>query len=121
MPENAELPARRRVLMAILAQDGELASNLAELGVLGWDSDVDLATLTREHALRLIDAFLARQVSAVECQQWAEALEAREDVGFDAGYEELLERPVFELANPDITEPLTPQRAADLRSELASQ
>jgi hypothetical protein len=38
--------------MAILAQDGELASNLAELGVLGWDSDVDLATLTREHALR---------------------------------------------------------------------
>jgi hypothetical protein len=43
--------------MAILAQDGELASNLAELGALGWDSDVDLATLTREHALRLIDAF----------------------------------------------------------------
>jgi hypothetical protein len=121
VPEDADLSARRRVLTAILAQDGELASNLAELGALGWDSDVDLATLTREHARRLLDAFLARQVSAVECQLWAEALEAREDVGFEAGYEELLKRLIFELANPDITEPLTAPRAADLRSQLAAQ
>jgi hypothetical protein len=119
VPDDADLSARRRVLTAILAQDGELASNLSELEALGWDSDVHLAVLTREHARRLLDAFLARQVSAVECEQWAEALEAREDVGFEAGYEELLKRLVFELANPDITEPLTPQRGAALRSDLA--
>jgi hypothetical protein len=119
VPDDADLSARRRVLTAILAQDGELASNLSELEALGWDSDVHLAVLTREHARRLLDAFLARQVSAVECEQWAEALEAREDVGFEAGNEELLKRLVFELANPDITEPLTPQRGAALRSDLA--
>jgi hypothetical protein len=121
VPEDADLSARRRALTAILAQDGDLASNLAQLGALGWDSDVNLATLTREHARRLLDAFLAGQVSAVKCQQWAEALEAREDVGFEAGYEEQLTLLVFELANPDITERLTPPRAAYLRSKLAPQ
>ncbi|MDB5063937.1 MAG: hypothetical protein JWM18_371 [Chloroflexi bacterium] len=100
MPENADLSARRRVLTAILAQDGDLASNLAKLGGLGCDSDFDLATLTREHGRRLLDAFLARQVSAVEGHLWAEALEAREVVGFEAGYEELLKRLVFDWPIP---------------------
>jgi hypothetical protein len=118
MAEEADLSARRRVLTAILAQDGELASNLAELGRLGWDSDVDLAVLTREHGRRLLDGFLAHEVSALVCQQWAEALEAREDIGFEAGYEDVLKRLVFELANPEITEPLTPRRATSLRGEL---
>jgi hypothetical protein len=109
---------RARVLAAIIGLEGQLAMNLAELRKLGWDGDVDLAILTREHARHLLDRFLSDQLSATECQQWAEALEAREDVGFEAAYEDQLKRLVFELANPELAEPLTPRRATTLSAVL---
>jgi hypothetical protein len=36
------------VLTAVVGLDGQLATNLAELRKLEWDSDLDLAILTRD-------------------------------------------------------------------------
>jgi hypothetical protein len=56
----------------------------------------------------------------VRRRQWAEALEGREDVGFEDGHEEKLKQFIFELANPELCESVTPVRAATLRADLAS-
>lgn len=81
------------------------------LARFGWDSEEDLYTLRRTDALRVLDHYLKRLVTGDDCRVWAEAIEAREDVGFEAGYEEQLKEIVFTLASPELTEPLTPDAA----------
>jgi hypothetical protein len=91
-----------------------------ELRPFGWDSDVDLAHLTKQHFCDLLARFIEgdANVSASVVRDWAEAIEGREDIGFEDGAEELLKKTVFELANPEINQPLTLASAKELLNQL---
>jgi hypothetical protein len=93
---------------------------LLELQSFGWDwPDAPLLILKREDFLRVIDRFLAGQVSATQLQQWAENLEVREDVDFDESDRELLDHIFFRIATPMINEPLTQEVVRGMRDKLA--
>ena len=87
-----------------------------DLSAFGWDSDEDLITLEPVHAFSVLSRFLAGELSVTDVEEWANAIECREDIGLDQ--EGLMESVVFELANPLITRPLTRQSATDLVSKL---
>ncbi len=46
-----------------------------------------------------------------EMETWADAIEGREDIGFEPGHEETLSQFVFETANPCLAEDLTDRSA----------
>jgi hypothetical protein len=69
-----------------------------------WDSDDELVTMTRADGISCLDLYLTGSITADDVNVWAEALEGRDDVAFDT---ELLSELLFELANPEITEPLS--------------
>jgi hypothetical protein len=81
---------------------------LRELRSFGWDwTGKPLLVLTKADILRVIDRFLAGQISAAQLQEWAENLEVREDVAFEERDAELLDDIFFRIATPMINEPLT--------------
>jgi hypothetical protein len=102
--ELAERTAALRDLIELRLPPMQAARSLARFG---WDSSQDLVTLGRTDARRVLDRYASGGLSADDCAQWAEALEAREDVGFEKGHEDRLTSFLFEMANPEINEPLS--------------
>ncbi len=110
---------RKELLSQLLARTRPAAPILGELAEFGWDSDRDLVVLTREHLKEVLREFAQGALSADDVQTWAEALEAREDIGFEAGQDEILKCVVFALANPAICEPLSLQAANRILAQLS--
>lgn len=102
---------RIRLLTSLLQGDVEPDEIAAGLARLGWDSDRALVTLRREHASSILERYLEGRVAPEWVFDWANAIENRDDVGFDAHGPQLLQDLVFEMANPSLTTPLTPSRA----------
>ncbi|MGI5213374.1 hypothetical protein [Plantactinospora sp. CA-290183] len=95
-----------------------LGEATAALARFPWDSDAELVALTRADALRLLRRYLDGDVTAVDCQRWAEALERRDDVGLEPGFEDLLKELLFETATPALFGDLTPALAATWETTL---
>jgi hypothetical protein len=117
MPTNRD---RRDALRALLHFRGPLSDLRRDLARFGWDSDQELATLSRESVASVLDRFLAGELTAAEVEDWADAVESRDDIGFEAGFEPLLDDLVFTLANPLLTEPLSRDRALRWMQRLAT-
>lgn len=92
----------------------------AALAEFRWDSDDDLDTLTRVDATRILSRYQTGQLTATACQRWAAALEGRDDLGFEGGWEDALKELLFEIATPELAEPLTPEFAHRWQSRINS-
>jgi hypothetical protein len=101
---------RSILLNQLIARERPLAGLLRDLASFGWDLEERLAILTREDVSRILSGFLTHDISAKDVEEWANALEIREDVGLEHGYAELLKEVIFELANPLLTDPITHDR-----------
>jgi hypothetical protein len=102
-------------LLSFKRPAGEIVRDLAPFG---WDSDEELVVLTPGHLGAVLERFVAGTLTADDTSSWAEAIEGRDDIGLQKGFEPLLKQLLFELANPDITEELTLRRAETLIRDL---
>lgn len=84
-----------------------IAEAIANLAKFPWDHDSDLIVLTPDDLSHVLSMFAQGVLTAADVESWANALESREDVEFsNFTIEELM----HELANPSLTEQLTPKR-----------
>ena len=109
---------RAQLLRALIAYELPIEPVLAELRSFGWDAPEPLVLLTREAIVHILDRYLAGELGAVEVTDWANLLECREDIGFPASEEDVLSEAVSRLANPDLTNEVTPELGQILRREL---
>ena len=58
--------------------------------------------LTRHHVQAVLAAYLDGSLDEDDCESWAFALECRDDVGFEPGFEQLLKEFLFEVATPEL-------------------
>ena len=102
---------RASLLKELLHFSRPIADVVSDLSAFGWDADEDLATLDAAHISAVLNRFLSGDISDTDVEDWANAIECREDIGF------LQDPPVAdaldELANPLLTRPLTRQSAAE--------
>jgi hypothetical protein len=117
--QRVAMNTRKELLLQLLTRSRPMKSVLEELAEYGWDSDRDLVVVTRHYLMLALQEFTDGHLSAADLVSWAEALEAREDVGFESGYEELVKCVVFTLANPEINHPLTLLKAARYIQQLS--
>jgi len=104
----------RAVIVQQLVDGAESpAGLLAELKAYPWDSKVALAVLSRRGAVAILDRFLEQMVSVDDVHAWADAIESRDDVGFEPGFEEVLKDLLSDLASPELSEPLSHKKALD--------
>ena len=89
-----------------------LSAVLVELSKFGWDCDKPLASLTVGHVSAMLSRYLLGDDSTEQVEQWANAVELRDDVSVDL--ESVVGATLHELANPALACPLTPERASTL-------
>jgi hypothetical protein len=75
-----------------------------------------IAMLEKQHVLSILRRYDADEIAGPDIKAWANAIETRGDVGYDR--ETAVWDVLYELANPDVTEPLTKSRADILISVL---
>ncbi len=83
-----------------------------------WDSDEQLITLSRADLHRVLDEYLLETLSVEAVELWANAVEGRDDIGLETGFETVIKDTVFQLATPEITTPLTKSVALELKRRL---
>lgn len=106
------MSAERLILLRELIAGRSSPSVVVErLAVFGWDCDEELVIMTRDDAVGLLSRFVSGEVNTARMAEWANAIEGRDDVGFEPAANLLLGELVFELANPEITRELAVDRA----------
>ena len=101
MNRTATLEALVKISMPI----SEAVSRLAEFP---WDSESELVLLTPEDFRHVLSLFKQGSLSAAEVEDWANALECRDDIGIHTS---LAHELLHELANPLLTQLLSGERA----------
>jgi hypothetical protein len=91
-----------------------IAKVLEDLAVFGWDSDEKLSTLEPANLESVLNRFLSGELSAADVEDWANAIECRDDIGLGQAAADAFHG----LANPLFFRPLTRQSAAMLVAAL---
>lgn len=117
MTETSDSPERRHILLqSLLNMDASLEVIQRGLSKLPWDYFGPELQLTRKHLTSVLKRFLAGNLSQVDVEAWANAIECREDVDYVS--EVVVQEILHELANPSLTYLLSPQRAQQLLVQL---
>jgi hypothetical protein len=69
------------------------------LRAYGWDANDELVLLTSADATRILERYFGGELTAKQVEHWAELVELRDDVGYEARWSDELRRLVFLLAN----------------------
>ena len=107
----SKMEERRKAVFMLLEFSGDLTAINGELQKFGWDCEKPLAVLEPIHVCRILDRFLAGDLSAVQVEDWANSVECRDDIEMEASHEGALENAIFLLANPEINFPISPDLA----------
>ena len=94
---------------------GRIMVNLREYS---WDSEETLVNLTSDIIISILERYLQSELTAQEVEDWANAVEMRDDIEFGVDDDETIMNAIGELANPLLTEPLTPKSAKALMEKL---
>lgn len=112
------MKTRRNVLEDLLFLREPLPRIHTSLAQFPWDSHEELVFLNRHHILSVLSRYMDSSVDENVVEAWANLIEGRDDIGFDAPDEEKLKSIIFELANPLLTVPLTRLHAQAIINSL---
>ncbi len=104
---------RKQLLEALLTSESPTDNLLSALAEFGWDCEEELVLLRCDHVAAVLRRFRKGGISAQNVSGWADAVEARDDIGFEEGCEEILTDVIYELANPELTRSLSSETAAE--------
>lgn len=109
---------RAGLIAELLCCERPVPDILTGLVDYGWDSDEPLAELKPSHIRHALHRYLSGELSARDVGEWANAIECREDIGYEPS--SLEGDTIFELANPKLTSRLSPARAKELLQLLST-
>ena len=99
------------VLKSIVAFSHTVAELQQAVSCLPWDSPTPEVSLTRTDASSVLQRYLDGAISSRDIEEWANLIEGRDDIAFEAGCIEALTELVNELGNPVTMGALTFERA----------
>ncbi len=113
------MKTRLELLNSLIEFKQPLSSILSSLKTFPWDSDEVLVTFQKEHLIHVVNQYLNNHFSASDVENWANAIEGREDIGYATQDKDILNDLIFELANPILTSPLSPDIAREYLIKLS--
>ena len=109
---------RKKTLEALISFARPIGQIKASLSALAWDSEEELVSLTCDHLRSVLERYLDGNVNEEEIESWANAIEGRDDIGFEPQKAKILRDILHELANPLLTQRLQPKRAQELVKQV---
>lgn len=111
---------RTNLLIDLIELRTPLIETKSGLAQYPWDHDTVLAVVTREHITSILKQYIAGELNDIQVEDWANAIEGRDDIGFEVNCEDELTEAIHQLANPILTKPLSEERAHKIIRELNS-
>jgi hypothetical protein len=109
---------RKEILTKLINMEGSIELLIPELSKFDWDSAQELIILKKCHILKILNKFIEGLIKKIDIEIWAETIECREDIGFEALYEQLINQIIYELANPYLVGDLSKDKAKILIENL---
>jgi hypothetical protein len=104
---------RSGLLHQLLRLNRPVREVVGELRPFGWDSAQTLAELRREDIVQILERYLRGELTAAVVEEWANAVEGREDVAYERPHDDAIRAAIHELANPYLARSLSPQTARE--------
>ncbi len=112
---------RFQVLNSLIKFNRPLGEITALLGEYTWDVDEGIVVLTTGDLINVLNRFVSGDLSQIDVESWANAIESREDIEFEHGHENSINDIIFQMANPYLSEPLTKDLAQSFIRRMSSQ
>jgi hypothetical protein len=109
--------SRTTLLNALLHFRAPVRQLIEQLRQCQWDSP-ELVELTPEMVADVLGRHMRGELDCQQVEEWANAIEGRDDVAFEAGHQELLRAALWELANPALAGALDTAHARELYDRL---
>jgi hypothetical protein len=97
---------RRELHENLVRAESPISEICSELNGYPWDSPEELVTLVSDDIRRVLTRLQAGEVSVNEVRQWADAVEMREDIGYEPDRHEEIVEAIYLLANPLLNGPI---------------
>ena len=100
---------RQAVLSSLIRFNEPVTRLKVALESFPWDIDHPLVSVTRGDVIAILDRFIAGEFTAEVLEEWANLVEGREDIVFEADHGPAISEAIFQLANPALCGPLVTQ------------
>lgn len=114
MPMTSHKEALRRLVL--LSEPVHRLRN--RLDAFEWNREEVLVTLTRDHLRTAINRFLDGELSAAELEEWANLIEYRDEIDFEASHADEIAGAIENLASPNVFGAINSDRCRDLLDGL---
>ncbi|MCG9881828.1 MAG: hypothetical protein MH472_14630 [Bacteroidia bacterium] len=98
---------RKEILTDLILYRKELGTIQEELSIFAWDCNTPIVILTNTEIKEVFENYLNDNISNEELEDWANAIEMREDIGFDP---DKIKEIIFNIANPILTESISKEK-----------
>jgi predicted AlkP superfamily pyrophosphatase or phosphodiesterase len=78
-----------------------------ELSIFDWDYEGESLIVKSDEIIEVLRRYISGEINAEEIEGWANLIECREDIVFEAEKESELEDVIYRLANPLLEEPIS--------------
>ena len=114
------MKTRQQHLNALVNLNQPLSTILPILKTLPWDSNQAIITLKKEHLIHILNQYLNHSLSATDLENWANAIECREDIIYETEDEDFINDIIFNLANPILSDPISPELVRQYITQLSN-
>ena len=104
----------RQWLEKLLDYSDDLDTISRALKPFGFDFDEPVEVLSYKHVVGVLERYLNGSLTAQHLEDWGNAIEGREDIGYEKGYEDVIGGAIHHLANPLLTEPISEQSVRNI-------
>jgi hypothetical protein len=111
---------RTSVLNSLIQLDRPIDQIRAELRTFPWDFPDELVTLTAEHIRSVLTRLNSGTLTPDMVCEWADAIEMREDIGYEERHHEEIVEALFVLAYPLLNGPLKHDEIVRLLASLSN-
>jgi hypothetical protein len=91
-----------------------------DLSHFSWDSEEELVQLTVSDLTSVLKRYIDGILNEKTLAEWANAIECRDDIGFEKSSREALKDAINVLANPDLNGPLDRNKAIQMKHSLTA-
>ena len=98
---------RKEILTDLILYRKELGTLQEELSIYAWDSNTPIVIITITEVKEVFNNYLNDNISNEELEDWANAIEMRDDIGFGS---ENIKEIIFNIANPILTQSISKQK-----------
>ncbi len=108
---------REILLQQLLMLSRPLSELHSSLSKLTWEGD-KLVTLRPQMVIGILQRYRSEEITSQDVEDWANAVEGREDIEYEQTHLDILRESIFILANPLLTTYLNKDEARRLIEKL---